>query len=131
MVTALEFLKKAGVFYVTTTDGKQPKCRPFGIVAQHNDRLYICTKDDKECYKQMIQNPLIEICAMAEDDWIRITGEIAPDPSKEAKAALLEQNPFAQKIYSIDDPHFAVLCFKKATANIYQSIGQIVSVPLI
>ena len=79
----------------------------------------------------MIQNPLIEICAMAEDDWIRITGEIAPDPSKEAKAALLEQNPFAQKIYSIDDPHFAVLCFKKATANIYPSIGQIVSVPLV
>jgi len=131
MITALDFLKKAGVFYVTTTDGKQPKCRPFGIVAKHNDRLYICTKDNKDCYKQMVQNPLIEICAMADDDWIRITGEIAPDLSKEAKIALLEQNPFAQKIYSLDDPHFTVLCFKKATANIYQSIGQIVSVPLV
>ena len=111
METALEFLKKAGVFYLTTTDGNQPKCRPFGIVAKYNNRLYICTKNDKDCYKQMIENPKVEICAMAGDDWIRITGEIAPDPNREAKEALLEQNPFAQKIYSIDDPHFAVLCF--------------------
>lgn len=131
METALEFLKKAGVFYLTTTDGNQPKCRPFGIVAKYNNRLYICTKNDKDCYKQMIENPKVEICAMAGDDWIRITGEIAPDPNREAKEALLEQNPFAQKIYSIDDPHFTVLCFRQAQANVYQSVGQIVTIPMV
>ena len=131
METALEFLKKAGVFYLTTTDGNQPKCRPFGIVAKYNNRLYICTKNDKDCYKQMIENPKVEICAMAGDDWIRITGEIAPDPNREAKEALLQQNPFAQKIYSIDDPHFAVLCFRQAQANVYQSVGQIVTIPMV
>ena len=131
METELEYLKTAEVLYLTTNDGKQPTCRPFGIVAKYNNRLYICTKNDKDCYKQMIENPKVEICAMAGDDWIRITGEIAPDPNREAKEALLEQNPFAQKIYSIDDPHFAVLCFRQAQANVYQSVGQIVTIPMV
>ena len=58
-------------------------------------------------------------------------GKVEAVQNREAKEALLEQNPFAQKIYSIDDPHFAVLCFRQAQANVYQSVGQIVTIPMV
>lgn len=131
MNSALEFLKKAGVFYLATENGDQPKVRPFGIAASCGGRLYICTKDGKDCFLQMTENPKVEICAMAGEDWIRITGRVAVDSERGAKEALLEQNPHARDIYSIDDPHFAVLYFAEGSASVYRAEGGIVPVPLV
>lgn len=131
MKSAFEFLKKAGVFYVATVKGDQPKLRPFGVIASFKNRLYICTKDDKDCFREMEKNPRIEIAAMFGEDWIRVTGEIIRDLDKNAKEAVLEQNPHAKAIYSANDPHFAVLYFQKAHADIYRSVGKIEAVSLV
>lgn len=131
MISALEFLHKAGVFYLATADDTQPKVRPFGIAAAHNGKLFICTKDQKDCFRQMIKNPKVEICAMFSEDWIRITGEVSVDTTPEAKESVLRQNPHAQNIYDLNDPHFTVLYLENAQAAIYKSSGGIVSVPLI
>lgn len=120
MDSAFEFLKRAGVFYVASAEGDQPKLRPFGVVARYKGELYICTKDEKDCFRQMEKNPKIEIAAMSGEDWIRITGE-----------AVLDQNPHVREIYSASDPHFAVLYFKKGHADIYRSVGKIEAVPLV
>jgi uncharacterized pyridoxamine 5'-phosphate oxidase family protein len=32
MQTVYEFLKKVGIYYIATTDGDQPRVRPFGTV---------------------------------------------------------------------------------------------------
>ncbi len=131
MYSAFEFLKRAGVFYVATVEGDQPKLRPFGVIAKYKDRLYICTKDDKDCFREMEKNPKIEIAAMFGEDWIRVTGEVFRDFDQATKNAVLEQNPHVQEIYSASDPHFAVLYFHKAHADIYRSIGKIEEVPLV
>lgn len=131
MNSAFEFLKKAGIFYIATLNGEKPRLRPFGVVASFEDRLYICTKDDKDCFRQMEKNPNVEIAAMFGEDWIRVTGEVARDIDPKAKEAVLDQNPHAKAIYSADDPHFAVLCFQEAHADIYRAIGKIESVPLL
>lgn len=131
MKSAFTFLKKAVVFYVATIEGDQPKLRPFGIIANFKDRLYICTKDDKDCFREMEKNPKIEIAAMFGEDWIRVTGKVVRDFDQKAKEAVLEQNPHVQAIYSASDPHFAVLYFQKAHADIYRSIGKIEAVPLV
>lgn len=131
MKSAFEFLKKAGVFYVATVKDSQPKLRPFGVIANFKDRLYICTKDDKDCFREMKKNPKIEIAAMFGEDWIRVTGEVVRDFNQAAKDAVLEQNPHVQAIYSASDPHFAVLYFQKAHADIYRSSGKIEAVPLV
>ncbi len=131
MKSAFEFLKKAGVFYVATVEDSQPKLRPFGVIASFKNRLYICTKDDKDCFHQMEKNPKIEIAAMFGEDWIRVTGEVVRDFDQSAKDAVLKQNPHAQAIYSASDPHFAVLYFQKAHADIYRSIGKIETIPLV
>lgn len=131
MDSAFEFLKKAGVFYVASAEGDQPKLRPFGVVARYKGELYICTKDEKDCFRQMEKNPKIEIAAMFGEDWIRVTGEVVRDNDPLAQKAVLDQNPHVREIYSASDPHFAVLYFKKGHADIYRSVGKIEAVPLV
>ena len=43
MEEVLEFLKKAGTYYLATDDNGQPRVRPFGTIHQFEGRLYIQT----------------------------------------------------------------------------------------
>jgi uncharacterized pyridoxamine 5'-phosphate oxidase family protein len=119
MNKALEFLKEIGTFYLATTEGDQPRVRPFGAVFEYENKFYIVTNNTKNCFKQMIENPKIEISGMnKKGQWIRITGEVANDDRREAKLAGLEAVPSLKTMYNIDDGIFAVLYFTKGTATI-------------
>ncbi len=64
MKEVYEFLKKCGTYYLATTDGDQPRVRPFGTVLIFENKLYIQTGKVKNVSKQMMKNPKIEICAL-------------------------------------------------------------------
>ena len=57
MKEVLEFLQKAGTFYVATVDGDQPRVRPFGAVCGFEGKLYLVTNNTKDVYRQMLANP--------------------------------------------------------------------------
>lgn len=119
MKKALEFLRESGTFYLATTEGDQPRVRPFGAVFEYEGKLYIVTNNTKKCFKQMQQNPKVEISSMNKrGQWIRITGEVANDDRREVKEVALEAVPSLKSMYSIDDGIFAVLYFTKGTAAI-------------
>ncbi len=123
MKKTLDFLKKAGTFYIATMDGDQPRVRPFGVATAYQDRLYICTSNNKACFVQMKNNPKVEISAVIGNEWIRLTGEIAVDGSEAAKAAVLENSPFLKEMYSVNDGVFEVLYFTKGTTVFYSFSG--------
>jgi uncharacterized pyridoxamine 5'-phosphate oxidase family protein len=119
MKKALEFLQESGTFYLATTEGDQPRVRPFGAVFEYEGKLYIVTSNTKNCFKQMLQNPKVEISSMnKKGQWIRITGEVANDDRREVKEVALEAAPVLKSMYNIDDGIFAVLYFTKGTATI-------------
>lgn len=119
MKKALEFLKESGTFYLATNEGDQPRVRPFGAVFEYEGKLYIVSNNTKKCFKQMMENPKVEISAMnKKGQWIRITGEIANDDRREVKELALEAVPSLKSMYSVDDGIFAVLYFTKGTATI-------------
>ena len=119
MNKALEFLKESGVFYLATTEGDQPRVRPFGAVFEYEGKLYILTNNTKKCFKQMSENPKVEISSMnKKGQWIRITGEVTNDDRREVKKFALEAVPSIKSMYNIDDGIFAVLYFTKGTATI-------------
>ena len=119
MKRALEFLQDCGTFYLATTEGDQPRVRPFGAVFEHEGKLYTATNNTKDCFKQMMANPKVEISGMnKKGQWIRITGDVALDDRREVKALAFEAVPVLKKMYDIDDNIFAVLYFTKATATI-------------
>lgn len=125
MKKALEFLKDCGIFYLATTEADQPRVRPFGAVFEYEGKLYIVTNNTKSCFKQMLENPKVEISGMnKKGQWIRIAGEVANDDRREVKEVALEATPSLKSMYNIDDGIFAVLYFTKGSATISSFTGE-------
>ena len=117
MQRAVDFLKKAEVYYLATVDGDQPRVRPFGTAHVFEGKLYIQTGKIKDVSKQIHNNPKVEICAFSEGQWLRIAGELVEDDRREARQSMLDAYPSLQGMYSADDGNTEVFYFKNATAT--------------
>ena len=117
MQEVYEFLKKCGTYYLATVDGDQARVRPFGTADLFEGKLYIQTGKVKDCFKQIMANPKVEICAFGEGKWLRIAGTLVNDDRVEAKAHMLDNHPNLKSMYSAEDDNTAVLYFKDATAT--------------
>ena len=111
------FLDEAGVYYLATAEGDQPRVRPFGTALMWEDRLYIQTGKVKDVSRQLAANPKAEICAFHNGAWLRVAGELIEDERREPKAAMLEKYPNLKAMYSPDDGNTQVLFFRNATAT--------------
>ena len=116
------FLNEAGTYYLATSEGDQPRVRPFGTALLYQGRLYIQTGRVKDVSKQIAANPKVEICAFKDGRWLRIAGELAEDGERNVKVAMLEQMPALKGMYSPDDGNMQMLYFKKARA-VFCSFG--------
>ncbi|MCL2408751.1 MAG: pyridoxamine 5'-phosphate oxidase family protein [Oscillospiraceae bacterium] len=124
MQEVLDFLKKAGTYYLATVEGDQPRVRPFGTANVFEGKLYIQTAKAKPCSKQMAANPKIEISAMGEGGaWIRIAAKAINDDRIEAKQSMLDAYPQLSAMYSVDDPNTQVLYLQDAEATISSFAG--------
>ena len=112
-----DFLKEAGVYYLATVEGDQPRVRPFGTAHIFEDRLYIQTGKVKPVSKQLHANPKAELCAFKDGVWIRVTGELVEDDRREARASMLDAYPDLRGMYSEDDGNTEVFFLKDATAT--------------
>ena len=71
-----DFLNEAGVFFMATADGNQPKLRPLGAHMEADGKIIFGVGDFKNVYRQMKANPLVEIVACKPDGhWLRYTGK--------------------------------------------------------
>lgn len=113
-----DFLKKCGTYYLATVDGDSARVRPFGTVNIFEGRLYIQTGKSKPVFRQMAQNPKVEICAFDGSEWIRVCGTAVADGRYEAKKDMLDHYPSLATMYSAADDNTQVLYLKDATATI-------------
>ena len=114
-----EFLKNAGVYYLATVEGDQPRVRPFGTIDIFEDKLYIQTGKVKPVAHQMKANPKVEISAMTADHkWIRIAAEAVLDENIEAQKHMLDAYPNLQAMYQPGDGNTEVYYLKNAVAQI-------------
>ena len=133
MNTALEFIKASPVFHIATVDGAKARVRPFGFIMKRNNTLYFCTNKTKDVYKQLKQNPDIEISHMASNaTWLRIRGRIAFDETREAKAKVFEQMPDLLRIYpkGADDELVVTFFFTEAVATLFSFSEAPKNIPL-
>lgn len=117
MERVCEFLKKAGVYYLATAEGDQPRVRPFGTAHIFEGKLYIQTGKSKPVSRQLAANPKAEICAFHEGKWVRIAGELVEDDRVEAKKSMLDAYPNLRDRYDENDSNTQVLYFRNATAT--------------
>ena len=118
MERVCQFLKDAGVYYLATVEGNQPRVRPFGTAHIFEGKLYIQTGKVKPTSKQLLANPKAEICAFHNGTWIRVAGELVEDDRVEAKKSMLDAYPNLRGMYDENDGNTQVLYLKNATATL-------------
>ena len=122
MERVCKFLKEAGVYYLATVEGDQPRVRPFGTVNIFEGKLYIQTGKVKPCSKQLLANPKAEISAFHNGTWIRLAGELVEDDRVEPKKSMLDAYPDLRGMYDENDGNTQVFYFKNAVAT-FASFG--------
>ena len=95
----IEFLDKAKVFYFLTTDGDQPKGRPFGFKLLYEDKLFFGCGTFKNVFKQLTQNPKVEILAVAGNEFMRYDGEAKVVKDEALLAKVRETSPQLMAMY--------------------------------
>ncbi len=96
---AYKFLKDCEYFAVTSINNKFPAVRPFGVIVEHENYLYISTSPTKEIYAQLKSNEHIQIFALKSGtrEWIRITGFAKECTDLKIKKLMLAEYPILLK----------------------------------
>ncbi|MGF6375276.1 putative pyridoxamine 5'-phosphate oxidase family protein [Clostridiales Family XIII bacterium PM5-7] len=117
MKQVLDFLNKAGVHYLATVEGDQPRVRPLGFVMDFDGKLAFCTDNGKNMYKQLIANPKAEICAYdGAGNTLRITGKAVFATTAESQQKALDIMPDLKNIYAVGDGIFEIFYMDEAKA---------------
>ena len=114
-----ELLKKAGTYFLATSEDNQPRVRPFGTVHIYDGRLYFQTGKVKAVSRQLHANPKVELCAMVDGKWLRVEGTAVEDDDRAARVSMLDAYPSLQKMYSPDDGNTEVWYLRNVTAVLY------------
>lgn len=112
-----EFLKACGTYYLATTDGTQPRVRPFGTIDLFEGKLYIQTGRKKEVSRQLHDNPKLEICAFQGGTWIRVEAEAQADDRPEPQVHMLDAYPSLKAMYQPGDGNTEVFALVSGKAT--------------
>jgi uncharacterized pyridoxamine 5'-phosphate oxidase family protein len=120
----VKFLRDAKVFYIATVDGNQPRVRPFGVAANIDGKVSVCTGSTKNVAKQIKNNPNVEIVAMTTDGkWLRLTGVLVDITTTANQNKIFEVEPGLKSLYGKNIDTFRVLAFEEGTAIIQDMNG--------
>lgn len=121
------FLSKAGVFYLATTDGDQPKVRAFSWFKylEDEDRIVFSTGSFKNAYKQMIANPKVEIFAQIGMYFLRYDGIARPLDDESLRAQVRHDSPGIAKIYKENGWELAPFCLENGHVEVRCSLDPV------
>ena len=94
-----DFLEKAQTFYFLTTDGDQPKGRPFGFKMVVDDVIYFGCGTFKNVFRQLTANPKVEILAMNGDEFLRYDGKAKIVNDEKLLSKVREMMPGIMELY--------------------------------
>lgn len=114
MNKVVEFLNANLVQYLATVgrDGKA-KCRPFMFCFEKDGKLWFCTNNTKDVYKDMQANPEVEISVSSPSyAWIRLAGKAVFENNMAVKEGCMN-NPIVKSQYqTAGNPIFEVFYLK-------------------
>ena len=125
MKEVVKFLEENPVQYLATVGrDNKAKCRPFMFCFEQDNKLWFCTNNQKEVYKDMQNNPYIEVSVSSpEFAWIRLSGKAVFENNRTVKEGCMN-NPIVKGQYETpDNPIFEVFYLKNAHAVIADFSG--------
>ena len=103
MKRALRFLSQHNEVAFATSDGNLPKIRIFQIMKQEGNVLYFSTSTEKAVWKELMQNPNVEVLAYADNISVRCSGMVNFDVEDDVKRWIYDNNPVLPRLYSSYD----------------------------
>ena len=113
-----EILSKAQVFYLATADGDKPKVRPLGFHLLFEDKIYFGVGTFKAVYKQLEENPNVEIAAWDEEHFLRYYGVADLTKNDAVVEKAFELMPEIAEAYKSNGWEIGVFFLNDATAEI-------------
>lgn len=125
MNEVLQFLSENPTFYLATVEGNIPKVRPFGFVMNYQNKLYFCTSNQKDVYKQLKANPHFEVSTVSKtNEWLRLSGKAVFNTTQATQQAALDAAPFLSRMYRVNDSIFELFYIEDAEATIRNMKGE-------
>lgn len=103
MQKALDFLRCHNEIAFATCEGNLPKLRMFQIMRQENNLLYFATSAKKAVWKELMQNPNVEILAYADNVSVRCSGMVNFDVEDDVKRWIYDNNSVLSRLYNSYD----------------------------
>ncbi len=117
----IKYLQQSKTQYFATIglDGR-PRVRPFQFMLENEGKLWFCTSNRKEVFKELQKQPYFEICASLEGmSWMRIQGRVVFSDNLEVKKKIFDKSPLVKGIYKVpENPEFEVFYLSEATASV-------------
>ncbi|MDO4536323.1 MAG: pyridoxamine 5'-phosphate oxidase family protein [Clostridium perfringens] len=126
MNEVIKFLEENSVQYFSTIGlDNKPKVRPFQFMLEDGGKLYFCTNSEKDVFKQIENNPYVEVCvASPKFAWIRLSGKVNFSNDMDIKKKIIESSPLVKSLYkSADNPIFEIFYLEEAKAVIADFSG--------
>ena len=100
---ALDFIREHNEVAFATCDGNLPKVRVFQIMKQEGTTFWFATSAKKDVYKELQQNPNVELLAWADKISVRCVGKVVFDVEDEIKRWVYDNNPVLSRLYDSYD----------------------------
>ena len=100
MEKAFDFLSGHKDVAFATVEQDKPKIRVFQIMRQEGHTLYFATSPRKEVYRQLRENPHVELLAMDGDISVRLTGHAVFDVPDALAREIYADNPVLPRCIS-------------------------------
>lgn len=101
--TALQFLKEHNEIAFATCKGDFPKLRVFQIMKQEGSVLYFATSPEKQVYRELQDNPNVELLASADKVSVRCSGIVNFDIPEGIQRWIYDHNEVLPRLYTSYD----------------------------
>ena len=112
------FLDEAKTFYFLTTDGDQPKGRPFGFHLLVDDTIYFGCGTFKNVFRQLTKNPKVEVLAVNGGEFLRYDGAAKVVKDDALLAKVRAAMPQIMDMYDNNGWELGLFCLENGHAEI-------------
>ncbi len=121
------FFKENPICAMATVNNGKPAVRPVSLLFVEEGKLFFCTANTKNMYKQMQTTPFVELSTSSKDyvTTLRISGEVKFSKDFSIKERIIKENALVRSRYkNPDNPVFEVFYIEHGTATFQYLNGQ-------
>ncbi|OPX62293.1 MULTISPECIES: pyridoxamine 5'-phosphate oxidase family protein [unclassified Methanoregula] len=125
MKEVIDFYTKNPVGCLATVENGKPRVRPFQFLFADGGKLYFCTANTKDVFKQLTANPSVEFAATSpEYVFMRVSGDVKFSRDAKIKKRILDTFAMIRGIYQTpENPVFEVFFIEHGTVKIADLSG--------